>query len=76
MTIIDPIMPRKFKLAVYRKNQYKKKAHPYATPNYADVASLKVSLCIDCYMNASSPTVAILQQRIKSISVLPSGIVT
>lgn len=79
-------MPRKLRLSVHRKNQYRQKLICLVTVksqplNQTDVsvseivpAVMKVSLPLNCFLKAHSGTVDVLQHRIKSTSVLPSGI--
>ena len=79
-------MPRKFRLSVHRKNEFRKRhAECVAASNQEDdhtlpvsiplesVSVLKVSLPREMYLEAPISTISQLQRRLKALPVLPQG---
>ena len=65
-------MPRKFRIAVHRKNEFRKlRAKKLSLP--IDISELKVSIPRKIFADAPLSTIATLRQRLKIAIVLPEG---
>ena len=74
-------MPRKLRLSVYRKNQYRKKREEKRAALSLQLSDsehstlvLKVSMPISSYFGATASSITLLLDRIKKSSVIPKGL--
>ena len=65
-------MPRKFRLSVHRKNEFRKKRVAKALLQSIPT-TLVVSWPLEIMKEASAPTLNVLHQRIQTLLALPTG---